>query len=248
MAYGAFRQFRVADPQLGVENPISWIKRLRPVLPDNNTSRALLLGFRRLGSLIAGMCEDVAWEDEERASPVADASAYPGSGAISEGTRSAPSVGAISNPGRGGAMGDGDDGDDGEDDDDDDDDDKSSDDDDKDPEFDWTGLVENVPYVSGACPFIAAFFTDYTVVSLRFSVFCATQGRFLAFANKESLLEFSAKLVASARKNVLWYSRKRKDLAPGPRLLLVGALLGQGAPLRHRLFEQRGARLGPRVR
>ena len=52
----------------------------------------------------------------------------------------------------GGAMGDGDDGGDGNggDDSNDDDDDGDDDDDDDDPEFDWTGLEENVPYVSGA--------------------------------------------------------------------------------------------------
>ena len=60
----------------------------------------------------------------------------------------------------GGAMGDGDDGGDGNGGDDRDDDDDGDDN----PEFDWTGLEENVPYESGAFFCFVVFYTDNFLV------------------------------------------------------------------------------------
>ena len=104
-----------------------------------------------------------------------------------------------------GTMGDGDGGDDGNDDDDDDD---GDDDDNDEPEFDWTGLEENVPYVSGACSACCSFYADNLCFLFAPSVFYVMRERSPVSMSKGSLSGFDAKPVASARRSVPLSNRK----------------------------------------
>ena len=182
---------------------MSYIASLEAVLPNSDISRALFTDLRRIGRDLRNVC--MAAEDDEGDETMRD------------------EVDAS-----GGAMGDGDDGGDGnggdDGDDDDDDDDKDDDDkDDDDPEFDWTGLEENVPYVSGVRSVCRSFYADHPCVFLAPSVFYVTRDRFLVPVSKENLSGFVAKLVISARRSARLCNGRRRLLAPVPLILSEGA-------------------------